>query len=1501
MKKTECVRRMLALLAAMLISFTSMPVMPVMATQIDDVVTYYDLIISYDTAFGSIKVIVLSEDGTAEVAGIDTESGKTYKMEAGKKYAVEITAAEGYQLTSIDANGVSQTIENPQQFTYTIEAASEDCGIAILYEAIVNPVSVVVEGSGMIAYTSDDGSQQAFTCENATVSSPGIQNVVYGADATFTFIPANGYYVSGVRINDCDIDMNDAQVTLQEDGSSVYKFAAVKSAQSIYVEFSEIGNQVLTQEKDETIEEMLARGNVEFIFSKNADRNNQQQIDETTIYTLTHHQKVTVAIKGDENCGYQILNNGSFVASYDIEKSAEGLLNQYVVRRTMGAWEGSVVRYCTGHNWNFVIDNNAPGIQVKESSVWLNGTETELEITGEVADDYTGIKKVVWYTQKQDIATSEEKMVAEATNVAQLENGKFCIAVDDAPEKDTTYYIYAIDEACNIAEAVAEYHIDTEEPDVTVEMEDTTRFWHKLFWNKNRIDVTVLADDGDGSGVDTATLFVNGEEWETKPCDKNGTYTFTVMLKEGEEHTFTAIATDKVGNKTAESVDGGTVCYDNELPTVEISIEDDFYEKDDVIYSSSDISMKLQVEDKDSGLAKVEVLINGQMITADVDGKVIDTDYTKLDEQTFNDEFRINTALGQPDENGRYAITVNVYDVAGNLTVKDYVIYKDETAPEITVLQIKGKNAADEEIAVEGSGAIVMEDSEIYGYYAADELTINVTACDGDYGSGASELSYMLKNADGTTLKSGNIALNGEENATITVPADFKGSVYVKGKDQVGNVMANYVTTDCMIAESQEQFDNVTDIMMTAPETNEKDIEGNNLYADDVTIPVVVTESYAGIRSIEWNVVAPQDEAANQSGTILIDNKGNSSDENWKVKSLDCNLATCVEGRIPVSANSNAVVVTVKLTDRAGYVTTQNMTISIDKTAPVVEIQFDKELGDATYTDYFAETRTATVTIKERNFDKEDVMWDISNTDGSMPVISEWTSSGVGTDDAVHTVELVFAEDGDYKVSMQFMDMAGNRAISFDEQSFTIDKTKPEIEVSFDNNQSTNGNYYSTERTAIIRVNEHNFDATRIEIVGMAMDGEYTTMFPITSSWSEAGDVYTATLTFDYDGLYFFEVSGLDKAGNESQTVEVEEFYVDLTDPLIEISGVEDRSANNGAVEPVIMIMDTNYSKDDVEIELVGANRGLIKSEGTFTTTENGQIFQFEDFAEEQEVDDIYTLTATATDMAGNTVSESITFSVNRFGSVYTLDRGLKQITGSYIREAVDIVLTETNADTLDESSIEVVLSANGTPRTLEKGVDYTIEKSGGEGSWNQYEYQLYKENFEGDGTYKVTIYSVDAAGNINETVDETKKAEIEFGVDGTAPVIVPLNIEEGGDYNVEQLTASISVQDNLVLEDVKVMLNGETVECQNNGDTYEFVIPEDTKQQSVVVLAQDAAGNTLTCEVTDVLVSTNDLVRWYNNKPLFAGTLAGTGAAAGGVGAFFTFRRKNLIRIKRK
>ncbi|MFR6391485.1 MAG: hypothetical protein ACLUN0_00045 [Roseburia sp.] len=160
---------------------------------------------------------------------------------------------------------------------------------------------------------------------------------------------------------------------------------------------------------------------------------------------------------------------------------------------------------------------------------------------------------------------------------------------------------------------------------------------------------------------------------------------------------------------------------------------------------------------------------------------------------------------------------------------------------------------------------------------------------------------------------------------------------------------------------------------------------------------------------------------------------------------------------------------------------------------------------------------------------------------------------------------------------------------------------------------------------------------------------------------------------------------------------------------------------------------------------------------------ENGQTFSFSDFAHEQDVDDIYTLTARETDFAGNETEQSITFSVNRFGSVYVLDDSLKEIEGTYIKEPIDIVLTETNVDSLSMDTIKITVSANGEPKNLEEGTDYTITSVGGNGSWSQYTYKIDKSVFQGDGSYLVTVYSEDNAGNINENINESSRQRLDL------------------------------------------------------------------------------------------------------------------------------------------
>lgn len=390
--------------------------------------------------------------------------------------------------------------------------------------------------------------------------------------------------------------------------------------------------------------------------------------------------------------------------------------------------------------------------------------------------------------------------------------------------------------------------------------------------------------------------------------------------------------------------------------------------------------------------------------------------------------------------------------------------------------------------------------------------------------------------------------------------------------------------------------------------------------------------------------------------------------------------------------------------------------------------------------------------------------------------------------------------------------------------------------------------------------------------------------------------------------MYTFDVAITDKAGNASVDFEEQTFYVDTTTPVLEITGVENNSANNGDVIPVLTYSDTNIDLDSVSITLTGANREEVTLDGSYATITNGQVFTFANFEEIESVDDIYTLEATLTDMAGNTITESIVFSVNRFGSTYAMSDETEEMNNTYVQNPVDVVVYETNPDEL--ALVKITLFKNNETVTLEEGVDYTMELEGGAGEWHKYIYTIDQSCFADDGVYRITFYSEDASGNIAENTLDTKEMEVSFGVDKTSPTVVVSNLESDTTYAVDSLDVNMSVNDNLSLTTVVVYLDDETVAEWNAEDIatlvtenadYTFTINgASTESHFVKIVGTDAAGNQYTEEISDFYVTTNLWVRYYTNKALFYGSIITIVAlVVAGTGLIVFKRKKQEVKTK--
>lgn len=1140
---------------------------------------------------------------------------------------------------------------------------------------------------------------------------------------------------------------------------------------------------------------------------------------------------------------------------------------------------------------------NGSGLAAR--TVTVNGVELTSK-TKNFVESITGSDQIV----------QEDSLTLSASDLQDVQEGENTVV--------TTY----TDIAGNKTIDTKTICLDTHQPDVTrfnIEKKDASKILNILtFGNYGNgvIKVTVTADDlysDDGSEVPSAglneiTLYVGEEAYQTKAVGSDNTAVFELpaetILNEQKvylDKKISATVTDNVGNQsektlvtTANSnVKNSNLMIETVKPTITSVLSAEGYVgKNGIIYNNSDTGVSIKVEDKDSGIYNVKASVNNK--------ELVNVSYP--DQKTVTESYEINTkdAVINADTNS-YDMVITAIDNAGNEYSKTQRVYKDITAPEILSIdmQAAGNKEAD--------GSVSYTETD-YGYYFVENTKVTVTATDGskEGDSGVKEIHYYTVDANGTKSSEQIVQADAEGKVTFVVQAGFKGQIYACAYDMLNNHEERYVTPSSLIIETAEQHAREKHIDFNKAAAASKDAKGNELYEKDVTVDVTVTDTFSGIRSVEWTVESPYDKENNQSGNVEISNQGAFSSGNadgWSQTKKDKNLVTELKKSFTVKNNSNEIKMHIKMTDRAGNTSEDELIFSIDKTKPEIKIAFDNETPDAENTTMFKENRVATITVTERNFEAADFKADITNTDGVIPELSAWqtTENTENPDQSVSTATITFAEDGDYTLSVSGKDKAANQAETVKADDFTIDKTRPVITVTYDNNNAVNGNYYAAARTATIQIEEHNFSENRVRITGTATDNGAGISFPQSGGFTGNGDVHTATITCGTDGLYNFNVEYTDMAGNIAETYTGEEYYVDLTEPEIEIVGVEDYSANNGDVIPQIVMSDTNFDTNGVNIELVGANQGSVAPEGSYTNQGNGETFTFQNFPKEQSYDDIYTINATLTDMAGNESNATVTFSVNRFGSVYVFDQTLKDIEGTYIQNEIDVKLQEVNVDSLEHDKIKVVVDTNGTPRTLEEGIDYQVQESGGNGQWYQYDYTINKSLFAGDGRYIVTLYSEDIAGNVNENIDESKEAEISFGVDKTAPVVIPIDVESNAQYPVDTKAANVTVNDNLVLDSVEIYIGDKKCDYTVDGENYQFDIPNNTKKQDVTIMAVDAAGNKTNYVLNGILVTTNTFIRWYNNKPLFVGSIAGAAVVTGGgVGATIALR-SGRIKIRRK
>lgn len=830
-------------------------------------------------------------------------------------------------------------------------------------------------------------------------------------------------------------------------------------------------------------------------------------------------------------------------------------------------------------------------------------------------------------------------------------------------------------------------------------------------------------------------------------------------------------------------------------------------------------------------------------------------------------------------QDANYTLGLVYRDLAGNEAVYDTRYFTvDKTAP---------------------TGSMTIEDNSgtaktwiqwiqqvFFDIFTQSQKGVSMTSADETAGVASTQYykyhpdSESCHTFDGLSTQNLDSISSWSDGYSTSVNADEQVIVYEKITDRAGNV--TYINNqEGVIADNTSPT--APEIKITAAEP------AQGIYNASVPFTIDVTDpenggTYAGLKEVSYEIT--NNGKVTQSGNYNSD----LSDPTARVHNIHRSETVNAELN-----NSNHVTIKVKAVDYAGNQSEATKDLKIDITHPEVTITFD--LNNPLNGKYYKTTRTATISVKERNFDTNAVDLKITNTDGTMPSVSGWSiSSQAGeSDDAINTCRVEFSADGDYNMTMQCKDQAGNESNTVKVDEFTIDKTIPVISVSYDNNSAATPGYYNANRTATITIKEHNFNAAEVNSqITAALQGSGISA-PGVGGWSNSGDTHTASVTFSDDGDYTFDIDYTDLAGNAAADYTQDSFTVDKTKPEVEFFDIEDKSANNGVVAPGVKYSDVNYLESGVEIKIEGAEHESKELTGSRSSIANGESIKMNDFEYTQDNDDVYTMTAVISDKAGNKTEKKIMFSVNRFGSNYSFSDTTKEFLDEvYSNSAKDLVITETNVDSLVFNGISYSLDNKTTE--LKQGTDYTVKETGGEGSWKQYTYTIKKENFEKEGRYSVTIDSEDKATNTMN--NKVKESNINFVIDKTPPTVVITGIEESS-YRADSRDMSVNVSDNTAVKRLDIMVDGKSVATYSQEDVKEaggkivYTLNSSNSKQKVKAVAVDMADNEATSDNHNILITTNLFIQYINNKPLFIGSIIALVLIAGGAIYFFVFRRK--------
>ncbi|HCD7427520.1 TPA: Ig-like domain repeat protein, partial [Citrobacter werkmanii] len=507
--------------------------------------------------------------------------------------------------------------------------------------------------------------------------------------------------------------------------------------------------------------------------------------------------------------------------------------------------------------------------------------------------------------------------------------------------------------------------------------------------------------------------------------------------------------------------------------------------------------------------------------------------------------------------------------------------------------------------------------------------------------------------------------------------------------------------------------------------------------------------------------------------------------------------------------------VTVQVTDDAGNVQTSTalaVTVDTSVAAPVIA------LSDDTGTAGDNQTNDATPGFTvSTDPDAFSVMVSI---DGGKPVAATKTADGQWHIDSTALT------DGDHTIVATVTDLAGNTADSAT-LTFTVDTTLsvPTIDLAdASDSGSSNSDNITNDTTPAFTLGSIDADVTKVQVIinGTAYDAV------------KAEGRWTFTAPELADGDYSVTVQVTDDAGNvQTSTALAVTVDTSVAAPVIALSddtGTAGDNQTNDATPGFTVSTDPDAFSVMVSIDGGTPVAATKAADGQWHIDSTALA------------DGDHTIVATVTDLAGNTATSSLTFTVDTTLSVPTIDLADASDSGSLNSD--NITRDTTPAFTLgsiDADVTKVQIIINGTA--------YDAVKA--EGKWTFTAPEL------ADGDYSITVQVTDDAGNVQTST----ALAITVDTSVAAPVIA-LSDDTGtaGDNQTNDATPGFTITTENDAVSVMVSIDGGKPVAATKAADGQWHIDSAALadgDHTIVATVTDLAGNTADSAILTFTVDT--------------------------------------------